>query len=144
MREQEQGTSATAAGVDEVTDIDVATGDHARERRHDALEALQLPQAFDVGVCGSQIGDCLRVAAALFLQLLLRNGVLLAQALLSFHGAAGEVQTGGGLLSRGDGLRKLLIDFGCLDLGEQLAFFDAGTDVLVPAAKITARPRGNR
>ena len=36
----------------------------------------------------------------------------------------------------GPGLKKLLIDFGSIDVGEQFAFSDAGADVAVPLFEI--------
>ncbi len=44
LREREQRATRAAARVDQIADIDIALRDHARERRHDALEAFELAQ----------------------------------------------------------------------------------------------------
>ena len=69
LREQEQRTAA--AGINQITDVDIAAQDHSRKWRHDALEAGQHAQAINVGVGCRQIGARLGVIAASLVELLL-------------------------------------------------------------------------
>ena len=93
LRKQEQG--AAASRINQVTDVNVAAQDHARERCHHPLEAGEVAQAIHVGIGGGNVGTCLRFEAAPFIQLLLRYGILLPQGLPAVLGAARQTQAGG-------------------------------------------------
>src|SRR5581483_6090277 len=144
LRQDEERAAGAAARVDQIADVDVAPGDDAGERRHYALEALELAQPLDVGVRGGEVRLGLRVAAFLLIELLLRHRVALAQRLPALVRAAREREARGGLLARGDRLRELLVDLRRLDLGEELALLHAAADVLVPLLQVAAGARRDR
>ena len=143
LGEQEQRAPGAAAGVNQVARINAAARDHAGKGRRNALEALELAQALDVGVGRREVGLGLRFTAAPLVELLLRHGIAFAQRLPAFHAAFGQRKALCRLLARRDALRQLLVHLRGVDLGQQLALGDAAADVLVPALEIAAGARRN-
>ena len=108
-------------GINEVADICVARGNDAVKRRNDALVALQLFEAANVGPAGIHRGLRGDVISAGLVGLLLRNGVLGQQCLPAVAGHAGQVRVGLHTLQLGARLVQLLVYLGRLDLGEEIA-----------------------
>ncbi len=67
----EQLRTGAASGIDELTDIGIAGGDDAVERRDDPLEARQLTQALDVCLGRLHLRISGRCQAELLIRLLL-------------------------------------------------------------------------
>ena len=82
--------------------------------------------------------------AAPLVELLLRGHVLAAQRLPARQRAARQLQAGGGLVARSDGLAQLLVDLGGVDLGQQLALLHRRADVTRPAQQVAAGARVDR
>ncbi len=145
LREIEKSLAcATVAGVDQISGIDVALREHAAEGRVDVLERFEFFEAADVGFGRGGCSFFRGVVADGVVDFLFGDAIGLDQFLkavrcdfrkvfIRFRGA--EV---------GFRLRELLIDFGCVDVGEEFAFFHTGADVVIPANEIAAGARVDR
>ena len=142
--QQEHGAAGAAAGINQVTDINIAAGDDTGKRCDDPFEPFKLTQALGVGVGCREVGGGLGAGAAPLIEFLLRYGVLGAQRLPARQCAFGQSKAGCGLFAGGDRLRQLLVDFRRVEFGKQVAFFDAAADVLVPAPQVTTGACGDR
>ncbi len=75
---------------------------------------------------------------------LLGNGVLFEKTLPADGGGVRQIHVGLDALQIGAGLRELLIDFGRVDLGQQIALLHTGADIEIPALQVSVRARVNR
>ena len=128
-------------GIDEVADVGVARSNDAVERRDDALVALQLFEAAHVGPACVDSGLRSDVISAGLVGLLLRDGVLGQQRLPPVAGHAGKVRIGLHALQFGARLVQLLVDFGRLDLGQEIAFAHVRANVEVPLLQVAVGAR---
>ncbi len=135
----EQRRAVVRVRLDQRSDVDVAGGDDAVERRDDVGERLQRFQTVEVGLCRLNLG-VLRVRVALLLvDGLLRHRRRVAQRVPALRGHVRQRLIGprfGELaLSHGDAL----VEFRGVDDGEDFSLMDLGADVLAPLANVAAR-----
>ncbi len=124
--------------LDQRSNIDVARGDDAIERRGDVGEGLERLQPIDVGLGGLDLGGLGVRIAVLFVGLLLRYGCSVAQGIPPRRGHFRQRQIRLSLreLALGDG--DALVKFGRVNDREDVALLDLGADVLAPRADVTA------
>ena len=124
--------------LDQRSNIDVARGDDAIERRGDVGEGLERLQPIDVGLGGLDLGGLGVRVAVLFVGGLLRHRRRRAERVPPLGGDLGQGQVRLGLrefaLCDGDAL----IEFGRVDDREDVALLDPGADVLAPRADVAA------
>ncbi len=153
----ERRRGRSAAGRDQIADVDLALGDGAVERRHDLLELRERGVLIDFGFIERDLGigrkqACVRafVVGLLRLAFLLRYHAFgrVAPALVgglaefSFRLARGDLSFGGLQLRAGGA--ELGIEFGSLDERQNLAFFHMIADVDHPFRDVAADARVNR
>jgi hypothetical protein len=67
---------------------------------------------------------------------LFRNSVRFNQILIARRGNSGKIGVGLGGVQVGTRLRKLLIDFGRVNIRQQLALWHSGSDIVVPLLEV--------
>ncbi len=129
------------AGVDEGADVGIARGDDAVERGDDALVALQLLEAADVGLLRGGGGFFGGEVAGDLVGLLHGDGVLGDERLPADVGGGGELLVGLRALEVGLSLLELLVEFGRLDGGEEFALMHVLADVGEPLLHVAVGAR---
>ena len=105
------------------------------------LEGFQLFEAPHISVGGGQVGLRLGIIADALIQLLLRDRIRFTQVAPAVRAGARQVQRRGNLAACGLRLGKLLVYFGRIEIGQQVAFLDACTDIFVPVQQVAVGPR---
>ena len=124
--------------LDQRSNIDVARGDDAIERRGDVGEGLERLQPIDVGLGGLDLGGLGVRVAVLFVGGLLRYRRRRAERVppVGRHLGQGQIRLGLREFALCDG--DALVELGRVNDREDVALLDLGADVLAPRADVTA------
>ena len=126
------GAAIVRVRLDQRSDVDIARGDDAVERRDDVGERLQRLHSIDVGLGGVDLGGlCVRVAV-LFVRRLLRHRGRRAQRVpaVGRHLGQRHIRLGLGEFALRHG--HALVEFRRVDDGEHIAPVDLSADILAP------------
>src|SRR5438874_6550894 len=90
----------------------------------------------NVGLRGSHSGLFGSQVASSVVDLLLGNTFGFDEILVAVRGDVGKIRVGFGSFQVGFGLRKLLVHFGCINVGKKFASAHAGADIAIPFFEI--------
>src|SRR5882724_12462545 len=132
---------AAVTGVDQVAEVDIATGDHATERSVNAFEGFQFLEAPDIGLRRSDRGAPGGIVTDSVVYFLFGYAVSLDQLFVPCGGDARKIFIGLHGAEVGARLRKLLIDFRAFDFCEKIALLHMAADVVIPLFDVAGGAR---